>query len=375
MLGKGLQVGSRVAGRLLPLLVALLMSLPAGAIGLCDFQIPTTDVTRLFLTFDYTYLDLPDTSFIDVSSGRFSFSFSHIHDEPDRALSVGSTTVFSIDHLRLDGILGDINLTTRHYVLAEEPVYVFAEVKGDYTSASGRPGLELRIGSGYGRLTDVTALVRAVRIDERLREDLVISAPLSDPALQEIARLIGRETEFTGIAELVSRIEDVVVSETGAVLSTRSLLTIAEQIRATEVSQQCGWATQLGLGYELLRRFGESRQLLLTLSSDLVRPISLESHIEAHADLSRPLFEAASAFSFSVRYGHRLSETTRLVAEYALQGVRHAGQDPVLGETIEAEILFDLGPVSLTVSGSLSRGTGMAGWVESVVIAARVDLI
>jgi len=352
------------------------MTVPTAALSLCDFRIPTTDLTHLFLTMNYAYLNEPDTSTIDVSYGRFSFTFSHIHAEPDRALNVGSTSEFTIEHLRLDGILGEVNLTSRFYVSDEDALYVFGEVKGDYSSASGRPGLELRIGAGFGRLTDVTPLVRAVRIGQMLNDDLVLSGPLSDDALQEIAQLIGQEAEFPGLGELVSRIESIIETEAAVTLNARSLLAIAEQIRSTEVSQQCGWATQLGLGYEILRRFGDSRQLLLTLSTNIARPLSLESQIEIHGDVSRPLFvPSASALSASILYGRRLSDATRLVAEYALQRVQRPGQEPVVGETIEARILFDLGPISVTASGSLSRGTGMSGWVESIAISTRVDLL
>ncbi len=349
---------------------------PAATVSLCDFRTPTTDVTHLFLTMDYTYLNLPDTAHVDVSSGRFSFTFSHIHDEADRALNVGSTSEFSFDHLQLDRTLGDAYLTTRFYFPREESLYVFAEVKADYTSAASLPGLELRLGSGYGRLTDVTPLAKAMRVEESLIGDLVLPSPLPDDALQEIAQLIGREPEFSGIGELVSRIEGIIEAETSVTLNARSLLAIAERIRSTDVSRQCGWATQLGFGYELLRRFGDSRQLLLTLSTDLVRPLSLESQVEVHGDASRALFiPEASALSTSMLFSRRLSEAARLVAEYALQRVQLPGREPSVGETIELQLMLDLGPIDLTASGSLNRGTGMTGWVESLVVAVRVDLL
>lgn len=367
-------------GRLLPLIVLILLSFvvrwPALAVSLCDFRSSTTDLANLFLTMNYTYLDLPDTPHVDVSSGRFSFSFSHIHDEPDRSFSAGSTNEVSFDHLHLDRLFADAYLTIRSYNFDEAPIYFFAEIKADYTSAAAQSGLELHLGSGYGRLTDVSPLARALRIEGVLTNDLLLSSPLSDKALQTIGQLIGQESEFSGISELVSLIAGVIEAEANVMLDVRSLLAIAEQIRATTVSQQCGWATQIGLGYELVRRFGSSRLILLTISTDLARPLSLVSQVAVHADFSYPLFAPdASAFSASAIYNRRLSETTRLVAEALLQRVQQIGATPVIGENIEIQLLFDLGRVDVTATASLSRGTGMAGWIESLTIAATVDLL
>lgn len=370
----------KTCGRLFPLIAFVLLSFVAGwpvaAVSLCDFRSPTTNLTNLFLTTNYTYLDLPDTPHLDVSSGRISFSFSHIHDEPDRSFSAGSTGEFSFDHLRLNRLLGDAYLTTRSYSSGEAPIYFFAEVKADYTSSAAQSGLELRLGSGYGRLTDVSPLARALRIEDTLTDNLLLPSPLSDDALQTIGQLIAREPEFSGISELVSRIADVIEAEAGVLLSARSLLAIAEQIRATTVSQQCGWATQIGLGYELVRRFGSSRQMLLTLSTDMARPLSLAAQVGVHVDFSYPLFASdASALSASAIYNRRLSESTRLVAEASLQRVQKIGEAPIIGENIEIQLLFDLGRVDITAAASLARGTGMAGWIESLTIAASIDLL
>lgn len=360
-------------------LVALLLScsvVSAAAPSLCDFRAPITDISHLFMILDYSYLNLPETPHVDVSSGRFSFTFSHIHDEPDRALNVGSTTELSLDHLRLEGMIGSAYMTTRYYVPEIDSVYGFAEVRADHTTSAAAPGLELRLGAGYGRLTDVTPLARAMHIEDSLIEDMILAAPLSDAALQEIAELIGRESEFEGIGELVSHIANVIQSEARVTLSARSLVAVAEEVRSDDVSQQCGWTAQLGLGYELLLRFGAIRQPLLTVSADIVRPLSLESQVAAHADFSRPiLLSDANALSASVLFTRQLGTATRLVAEYALQRVRRSEEQVSSAETIEAQLLFDLGAIDLTASGSLSRGTGATGWVESIVIAVRLDLL
>ena len=369
---------SRQIGRFgLVTVLLLAVSLSASGVDLCSFRSPLTDLTFFFMTFNYSYMDLPDTPHIDVSSGRFSASFSRTHDESDFALSTAATAEVSFDHLKLERVLGDAYMSSRFYVADADPLYMFAEVRADYANASVQSGLELRFGTGLGRLTDVSPLARAIRIESTLLDAFVLPGPLSDTSLQTMGQLIGREEEFSGIGALVSAIESIIESDSGVALDTRALLSIAEQIRSEVVSQQCGWTAQVGLGYELLRRFGGTRKLLLSLSTDLARPMGLTSQVKVHADISYPLFidTMAYALSTSAQYSRRLSEATRLVAKYALQRVRQITKDTVSGENVEVQLLFDLGRVDLTLSGTLSRGTGSAGWTELFSVAARVDLL
>jgi len=337
---------------------------------------PTTDLTQLFLTIHYTYLDLPDTPIVDVSSGHVSFTYSHVRDDSDRALDIRSTNELLLDRLEIDRVLGDANLTSRYYISDTTPLYAFGEVRADYGTTPGQSGLELRLGPGYGRLTDVTPLAKALRIQDVLRENLLLASNLSNQALQQIGQLVGQEAEFSGIGELVSRIEAVVEAEAAVTLNARSLLRIAEVIRSTDASQHCGWSAQLGLGYELLPRFRGARQFLMTLSADLARPLWLDAQVELHADYSRPILSSgATALSASFHYNRRLSESTRLIAEYSLQRVQQLDKEASVGQAIELQLLFDLGRIDLTATASLTRGTGMSGWVESLVVAARVDLL
>lgn len=348
------------------------------AIGLCSYRSPLTDLTTFFMTFNYSYMNLPDTPHVDLSSGRFSASFARTHDETSFALSAAATAELSFDHLLLERVLGDAHLSSRFYLRDADPLYMFAEVKADYSDASVQSGLELRLGAGLGRLTDVTPLARAVRVETALLDALTLSHPMTDAALQTIGQLIGREAEFAGIGALVAEIESVIEKDTGALLSTRALLSVAEQIRSEIALQQCGWIAQLGVGYELLRRFGGTRKLLMSLSTDLARPLSLTSQVKAHADVSIPLFvqgTIAYAMSTSAQYSRRLGEATHLVAEYTSQHVRQITKAAVSGENIEIQLLFDLGRVDLTLSGTLSRGTGSSGWTERVTASARVDLL
>jgi len=371
------RIGKRVVRAGFVAIVLLGVSVSAYAVELCSFRSPLTDLTTFFMTFNYSYMDLPDTPHVDLSSGRFSASFSRTHDEQDFALSSGATAELSFDHLQLERVLGDAYLSTRFYLADANPLYMFAEVKAGFANAATQSGLELRLGTGLGRLTDVSPLARAIRIESTLLDALVLSQPLSDSSLQTMGQLIGREIEFSGIGALVSEIESVIELDASTTLSTRALLSIAEEIRSDVVSQQCGWIAQLGIGYELLRRFGGTRKLLLSLSTDMARPLGLTSQVKIHADISYPLFvdSIAYALSASAQYSRRLSEATRLVAEYALQRVRQITRSAVSGENVEVQLLFALGRVDLTMSGALSRGTGSAGWTELISIAARVDLL
>jgi len=353
-----------------------LASICADAVDLCSFRSPSTDLTHLLLTANYAYLDLPDTVHHDVSSGRLSLSFSHLHDEPDFALSISGTTEFSFDRLRFERAVANAFMTTRFYIEAGRPEFLFAEVSGEDSSAISEPGLEIRFGVGFGRLTDATPLAKALRIQTMLLETLMLTAPMSESTLLEIAGLIAQESAFPGIGELVSRIGDVIEAGAGIGLDARSLFAIANEIGSSGSSLTCGWVNQVGLGYELAPRFGSIRQPLLTLATDMSQPLTLDSQVEAHGDISFPIL-AREAYSLvgSLHYTRRLTHVARIVAEYSLQRVKQPGVDASVAQSLEFQLLLDFGSATVTASASLSRGSGMPGWIEAFSISTRIDLL
>jgi len=361
---------------LLGLLGAAFIGISAGAIDLCSFRSPTTDLTRLLLTAHYNYLDLPDTEPHDVSAGRMSLTFSTVHDRPNRAQNVGATAEFSFDRFRFDGAVASAFMTDRYYVAEAEPLFIFGEIRGEGSWASQEPGLEVRFGAGYGRLSDSTPLAKAIRIQDRLLKDLIIDAPMQDDDLRAIAQLIARELDLQGIGALVSEIQQVIEGATRSALDARSLFAIAAEVDAGGAALKCGWVNQLGLGYELAPRFGSSRQFLLNAASDLSRPLSLGSQVEVHGDVSVPL-AAKGAYSFVgwIRFDRRLTSSARLVAAYNLQRVKMPSADASTSQSLEFQLLFDLGSASIAASASLTHGTGMSGWIEAFNISTRVDLI
>jgi len=359
--------------------IALLVSSVAVmAIDLCAFRSPETDLTSFFMTLNYSYVDLPTTPDVDVNFGRTSLSLAHSHDDPDFAFSVGVDAEISVDRFRIDRILGDAFLSSRAYLTDAAPLFLSAELKADTGDAFEQSGMEFRLGAGYGRMSDVSPLARAINIERALLDALVLSGPLSDDALVSVGSLIGREGEFQGIGALVAEIQSVIVLESAAVLDTRALLAIAEQIRSDVASQQCGWITRFGFGYELLPRFGGKRMPLLSLSTDLARPLGLLSQVGVHADVSAPItlpMSGAYALTTSAEYRRRLSESVQLLAEYTLQRRSQPGSPATSGESLEGQVLLDLGRVDLTVSGVLNRSTGTPGWTEQVSVSIRVDLL
>ena len=344
--------------------------------NLCDYRTPETDLSSLFLTFFYNYFNAPETPVADVSSGRFAFTFSRVHDSPDLGVSIGSTNEFTLSRFQLTRAIGDAFATARYYVASDAPLFVFGETQATYASAQAVPGLELRLGGGYGRLTDVTPLAKAIRIGLALLEDQAIDEPLPEEVLLQVAELIGQEREYRSVGDAVAAIAPVIQTSSGVPLSARSLLAIAEEIVRTGDERQCGWAVQAGLGYEVTRRFGETRNLLLTLSSNLARPLNLGAQLVTRFDVSGPLrLASANASSISMAYTRQLTPATLLVAEYAAQRFKKFDQPATSSETIKIQLVFELGKLDLSANLSLSRGTPLRAWSESLVVSARVDLI
>jgi len=359
------------------LIVAVLsVSGSVAGVGLCDYRAPTTDLSHVNLALYYDYLDTPEAGSADVSIGRLTLGLGRIHDEPDLGYSLGSANEFLFTRLRLTELSGDSFLTARSYPRTGEPAYVFGELRATYSTERLAPSAQLRAGIGYGRLTDVTPLAKALRIEETLREDRTIDAGLPDGVLLDIASVIGREREYGTLAAWVGAVESLIEGAAGVALNARALLAIVEEIVADGAEMHCGWTVRFGIARELLRRVDAEREILFSLSTDVARSLNLDSQVEAYADLSGPIERAkATAASFGFSYSRRLSTAASVVAEYALKRFETDASVVTTSEAFDVRLLVEIGRLDLSADLSLSRGAPELQWSERLLVSARVDLI
>ena len=238
------------------------------AISLCEFYSPVTQLSDLRLSFGYRYFDDAATADVDVNSGRITLDYDQFTDSPDFGFTLFGTAELAVDQLVPTGWLGHGAGTFRYYLMEEVPLFAYGGLDASLATGQPQPGVDVVVGVGYGRFTDVTPLAKAVTIVDELIELDALAGPLSDEMLMEAGQVIGRRVEYGDIKELVADIETLIESETGAPLDARALLTIEEVVLAVGTDRKCGWAVQGGVGYELVDPFGGARTIVISVSAD-----------------------------------------------------------------------------------------------------------
>ncbi len=341
------------------------------SVSLCDYRAPTTDLTGLILSFYYNYLNEPTADRPEVSLGQLSLAFSRTQDASRFGVSIESSNAVALDHLELTNASGKTSATVRAYVSEADPLFGYAETRVAYGLSDTQ--VQMRLGGGYGRIVDVTPMVRALRIEQVLIE-YQLGAGLPDSTLFEIADTISREAEYPTLGELIAEIQQSIEMEIGRTVPVQVLLQIAEKVVGSEPEKQCGGTAQVGFGASIDRGF--VRSSAITASLRFARALGLSSQLRASVDLSFPLAEQQlRRFATSLRYDRRVSDIATFAAEYSAQWTVSPERAISIGEDLRADLVLDVGKLTVTVRAGLTRGTPARQWTESVLITASLDLV
>lgn len=345
-------------------------------LSLCDYHSPETSLSNMDLSFNYRYFDDPATGGVDVSSGGVSLGYNRLYDSPDMGFSIAGTGKVNLTNLSVTGGVGQGSGTLRYYFTQEMPVFGFGGVEGSIATGQSQPGVDLRVGLGYGRFSDVTPLAKAFRIQQGLLALGAITDRLPDDVLMAIATDIGRQVEYAETKELVAAIETLIEDASGATLDARALLSIEDEILATGDERYCGWAVQGGVGYELVDPFGGGRDPLLTLSADAAFAPEPGSQLLFRASASGPFnIIAENTLTVTASYDYTLSEDTTLIANYNLQRVQPLGQNATDSQAASLSVAFNLGGANVSLQLAVTKGVGALDWSKEITIAAKMDLL
>jgi|Deesub1362B_J571_1020462.scaffolds.fasta_scaffold12668_2 hypothetical protein len=357
-------------------LAVMLIGAPLLGQNLCEYQAPETYLQDLKISFYYRHFDAPDGPGPEVSSGRLFSSYYLLQDSPTFGLSFTGSGEVNLQGLQVGGIAGEASGTLRRYFQEEAPYFAFGGLEASWASGFALPGVEVRGGLGYGHFTDVTPLAKAYRIEAKLLEQGAIAAALSNEALLAVAREIGRRAEFPGLADLVAAVEEIIEAETHATLDARALLTIEEIIEEEGWSRYCGYALQLGVGYQLLDPEGQERDFLVTMSAEGALAPEPGSQLLVRASFSGPIpITEQYTLTLTASYDYRLNETTTFVAQYSLRQVKPAGQVPAGDQSALFRLNFDFGGADFSLQVTFSKVAEDPTWTQDLIMSVGMDIL
>jgi hypothetical protein len=354
-----------------------------GAVGLCDYRPPQTDLTSLWVTGTYRYFDDVATPGVDVNAGRATMSLSKLFDSPGLGYSLTGLGELGLVNLGLASVAAQGAGTARYYFVSGEPFFGFAGFNAGYATGQPQPGVTLTLGAGYGRFSDVTPLAKAFRIQKLLLDRKVIARALPDQTLLDVAHEIGRWAEYAegkdalqAAKDLAAAVVVLIEGAAGASVDPRAVLAIEDEILSTAAQRYCGWALQAGFGYELVDPYGGQQDLVVTVSADAAHAPAPDAQILLRAVATGP-FDIVNEHTLSATasYEQALSATSSLQAGLALQRVQPRDLDSADSVSAHVQLAFTLGQANLGVGLSVSRAPWQTGWSVDFNLSASMKIL
>ncbi len=230
----------------------------------------------------------------------------------------------------------------------------------------------LLIGAGYGRYINATALAKAVRIEEHLINENVISDHLPKETMIKIANIIEREDEYKGIygdtyeKEWYEAIEKEIKDSgylNGTSLGAIGILRTQQVLKAIneKVNDRFyGWDATLGFLFNLSTRDkSPTRSPALALGGRYSHPIGWRSQINTFANVNTPLdssFFKLIIGAFGLDYLYELSNKINFISGYNLNFTKPIVGDAFADHNFTASFVFYLeNQINLGINASVTR--------------------
>ncbi len=348
----------------------------AAPLSLCDYHAPQTSLSSLKLAMNYHYFDDPATPAADINSGRIAINYNQLFDSHDFGYTLFGTGTLDLANFTAAGGHGQGAGTFRYYLSDVHPIFGFGGINASYTIGQPSPAANVSIGTGYGRFSDVTPLAKAVKIEQDLLALKAISKPLPDNTVMALAKEIGKKAEYKTIKDLIAAIQPIIEKEAGVTLDARAILTIEDDIRATNDQVSCGWSIQAGLGYKLIDPTGGPQDLLVTISGDAAFAPQPGSQLTLHANLSGPFDIAANnTLTVNAAYDYALNKDVDLILNYQLQRVQPQGGQATDSQSITGSVAFNVGGADISLQVGFSKGATATGWSKDLTVSVGMNLL
>ncbi len=348
----------------------------AAPLSLCDYHAPQTSLSSLKLSLSYHYFDDAATPAVDINTGRFAMIYNRMFDSPDFGYTLSGTGTIDLANFAIASGLGQGNGTFRYYLSSVQPIFGFGGVNTSYSIGQAKPAVNVSIGVGYGRFTNVTPLAKAVKIQDDLLGMKAIANPLSDKALMAVATVIGKRVEYKTVKDLIAAIQPIIEKDAGVTLGARAILTIEDDVRATGDQVSCGWAIQAGLGYDLISPAGGPQNLLLTISGDAAFAPQPGAQLTLHGNFSGPVdIVAENTLTVNATYNYIVNSDMSLALNYQLQRVQPSAGAVTLSQALTASAIFNVGGANVSLQVGFSKGATATGWSKDITLSVGMNLL
>lgn len=307
-------------------------------VKITDFNVPISTAKQMLIGGSYNWAQTGDsvtTNQFNVN-GAFNTFYTSLPFSWDLTLNAALNGKYG-DSLRAQyNLVGNIN----KYFSQRTAAFYYAGVTSSYLRKTefgiqNRPEIAIEGGFGYGRLVNATSMAKAIRIDEDLRKYGVTTSFMPKATMQEIARIIDRESEYKTLYKSIYEykiVGDILkqVEASGVagdfVNSSLSYFRIREVIFGINQfinPRYYGGDIRAGVGYTLLTRNDSlnNPSATLNLQGRYSYPIDLNQQINLLAGAKTPfdsLFGTLYEGTGNVNYSFNMTNRISFIAGYTI---------------------------------------------------------
>ncbi len=196
--------------------------------------------------------------------------------------------------------------------------------KAEVGSKKGQDDLfsKVTIGIGYGRVTNVTPMARAIRVIEELRKRGNLTSEPKDSSYQTVAKIIAKEDEYRSkygaedyeqywVVAIEKALQDSGTVKDGGNLGTMAILKSYDILVNERIfTRKYGWLVRAGVGAVLTDYNGESGKPALEVNAEYHLPLSNATQFSNKANLIATLKDDNDNYDFknTMSLTHELSD-------------------------------------------------------------------
>ncbi len=308
----------------------------ASAISITDYKVPVSSATSLYGGFNYAYTQSDTITTAD--NGSVSLNYNKFYYSLPVAYYLSANGLFTRDGLKAD----DSTYTYSFSSTAQANKYFLHDLFGyskltfDFLNTYTYPALDIILGVGYGRFINATPLARAIRVNEELIWEDVLTDDLNDQELVEFAKLLSPEVMasykekydhwereyYKAIEKMLQKTKKLANNELGSV----GTMVINDILKEFISDRYYGYELSAGVGYEILTPdTTDARNAFLEINANSAYPIGLKSQFIEMLRYTTPLTGDATGkeheFMLKPSYSYEVSNRIDFITAYILEGL------------------------------------------------------
>lgn len=342
-------------------------------ISLYDYDEATSAFKDTYLNFDMNVGKSRDDAQSYYNS-RLSIDARRVLSSPSRDLDVQFNGTGSTGRSGAAGAERDSNYSFGTSITADN--YFRPNSKGAFWFGSlgvkaddTFDDLDTRLsaGLGYGRVTNVTPMAKAIRLVEEIRGRGALSAAPSKDTYKKIANIISRENEYQskygGKAKYYQQhwVGDI-EKALGTTLSAAGILGARDVLIDENIStRRYGWKVRAGLSYVGTDFSGIKNNPGVLLNGQYHLPISNRTQFSENAEITTT-FDDTNAYTFdnTMSLTHEVDDRIDWINRWNLNFNHSAvDSDDVVTNTLSSTFAYEIGnSLDLTLTGLIKNSDG-----------------